>query len=142
MRRDVVTVPTTMKLRDLRELFPVGGAKYAFAIDEEGRFAGVIDTQEANGADLDARVDEVTAGDLARGAAHFLTPDQPVRLALDLFLGAEAEVLAVVSDPIHRHPIGYLTEAYALRRYNRELEQRRQEEYGDDALFSVTRPRV
>jgi CIC family chloride channel protein len=142
MRRDVVTVPTTMKLRQLRELFPVGGAKYAFAIDEEGRFAGVIDTQEANGADLDARVDEVTAGDLARGAAHFLTPDQPVRLALNLFLGAEAEVLAVVSDPIHRHPIGYLTEAYALRRYNRELEQRRQEEYGDDALFSVTRPRV
>jgi CIC family chloride channel protein len=141
MRRDVLTVAMTMPLRDVRALFPVGGTKYAVAIDEEGRFAGIIDTQESHDADLDARADALTAADLARGAAHFLTPDQPVRLAIDLFLGAEAEVLAVVSDPIHRRPIGYLTEAYALRRYNRELEARRQEEYGDDALFNLT-PRV
>jgi len=140
MRRDFQSASTTTSLRKLRERFPVGSAKYVFASDGEGRFAGIIDMQEANSADLDAGADETAAGDLAKDAAHFLTPEQPVRLALDLFLAAEAEVLAVVSDAADRRVFGYLTEAYALRRYSRELEARRREEFGDDELFRMTRP--
>jgi hypothetical protein len=36
---------------------------------------------------------EAKSSDLARGAAHFLEAGQPVRLALDLFAAADAEVL-------------------------------------------------
>ncbi len=32
--------------------------------------------------------------------------------------------------------VGYLTEAYALRRYNQELERRRAESEGESGLFS------
>ena len=78
---------------------------------------------------------------LAEERDGWVTPEAIEEIGAILGLSS-AEVLAVVSNPIHRQPIGYLTEAYALRRYNRELEQRRQEEYGDDALFSVSRPRV
>jgi len=33
--------------------------------------------------------------------------------------------------------IGYLSEAFALRRYYRELEARHSEELGDDELFKL-----
>jgi chloride channel protein, CIC family len=36
--------------------------------------------------------------------------------------------------------IGYLTEQYALRRYNQELERRRTAELGDRDLFSIAEP--
>jgi hypothetical protein len=57
-----------------------------------------------------------TARDIARGAEHFLTPGQPVRETLGRFIASAAETLAVVQ--------GYLSEAFALRRYYRELEAR------------------
>ena len=36
--------------------------------------------------------------------------------------------------------LGYLTEAYALRRYNQELELRRQAEMGTRDLFPISEP--
>jgi chloride channel protein, CIC family len=44
----------------------------------------------------------------------------------------------VLNGPADRCLLGSLTEAYALRRYNRELEQRRREELGEDEIFSPT----
>lgn len=139
MRRDVATVPKETSLRRLRELFPVGSTKTVFLVDKDGRYAGLVDTQEAHSADLDEQGDVLTAADLAQAQAHFLTPEQPVRVALDLFVAAEAEALAVVDNPTDQHIHGYLTEAYALRRYYRELEARRGEELGENELFSPTR---
>lgn len=139
MRRDAITVPMDITLRQLRSMVPIGGAKYVFVLNEGGFYAGIVDMNEANGSDLDARSDELRAGDLARDAAYHLEPGQPVRLALDLFVAADAEVLAVLSGSADRRLLGYLTEAYALRRYNRELEQRRREELGGDEIFSPTR---
>ena len=83
--------------------------------------------------------DRLTAADIARGAEHFLTPGQPVRETLDLFIASAAEVLAVVDNPRERRILGYLSEAYALRRYYRELEARHREELGDEGLFNATR---
>jgi len=48
-------------------------------------------------------------------------------------------VLAVVDNARDRHLQGYLNEAYALRRYYRELEARHREELGDEALFDASR---
>ena len=39
-----------------------------------------------------------------------------------------------------REVIGYMTEAYALRRYNQELERRRNAELGQRDLFSISEP--
>jgi CIC family chloride channel protein len=62
-----------------------------------------------------------------------------VRETLDLFIASAAEVLAVVDNPRDRRVQGYLSEAYALRRYYRELEARHREELGDEALFDPAR---
>ena len=45
----------------------------------------------------------------------------------------------MVSDLDSRRVVGFLTEAYALRRYNQALEQQRIAELGDSALFSPAR---
>ena len=139
MQTDVIVVPQTMSLRTLRQRFPHGTAKYVFVVKADGRYAGFIDVTEAHNTELDDLCDMLAAADLAREAQHFLTPHQPVRLALDLFLAATAETLAVVDNPTDRNVIGYLTEAYALRRYASELETRRREELGEDELFSPKR---
>jgi len=110
-----------------------------FVVNENGGYEGYIDLVEAHSTELLEGGDPLTASDIARGAEHFLTPGQPVRETLDLFIASAAEILAVVDNPHDRRVLGYLSEAYALRRYYRELEARHREELGDEALFNPTR---
>jgi hypothetical protein len=42
----------------------------------------------------------------------------------------------VIDDPEHKRVIGYLSEAYALRRYAQELERRRSVAQDDAGIFS------
>ena len=139
MRQDFAVVTQDMPLSELCRQFPIGGGRRVFAVDEKGSYRGCVDRVEAHAAELRDGGDTLVAGDLARGAEHFLTPGQPVRETLDLFIASAAEILAVVNNPHDRHLQGYLSEAYALRRYYRELEARHREELGDDDLFTWTR---
>jgi CIC family chloride channel protein len=136
MDRNFAIVPQETSLSDLRRQFPLGSNKRAFVVDAGGRYAGMLDLQDIHSTDRDGKLDKLTAKDLAQAEAHFLTPQQPVRIALDLFLAAATEALPVVDSQADRKIVGFLTEAYALRRYNGELETRRREELGDDELFS------
>jgi CIC family chloride channel protein len=61
----------------------------------------------------------------------FLLPDMTVKEAISAFERAEADALAVVDSRETRQIVGILTEQYALRRYNEELEQRRRELFGE-----------
>ena len=75
-----------------------------------------------------------THGDL------FLEPYENVRTALSRFEEKEVEFLPVVDSPGGKAIIGYLTEQYALRRYNQELERRRNADLGERDLFSIAEP--
>jgi chloride channel protein, CIC family len=136
MHRDFATVPQSLPLAELRRQFPLGTNKRVFVVDDAARYAGMIDLQEIHATDLDAKIEKMTAKDVAHAEAHFVTPQQPVRIALDLFLAAATEALAVVDNQADRRILGFVEEAEALRRYNSELETRRREELGDDELFS------
>jgi CIC family chloride channel protein len=139
MRQDFAVVPPNLPLGELRRQFPIGESRRVFVVNEQGGYGGYVDLVEAHGSDLSDTNDLRTAGDIARGAKDFLTPGQPVRETLDLFIASAAEILAVVDNPHDRHVLGYLSEAYALRRYYRELEARHREELGDEALFNPPR---
>lgn len=139
MRRDFAVVRPTMPLAELCRLFPLTESRRLFVADETGAYKGYVDLIDAHATLNKPDGEHLTASEVARGAAHFLTPGQPVRQTLDLFMGSAAEVLAVVDNPRDRRLVGYLTEAYALRRYYRELEARHREELGDEALFTTTR---
>jgi len=66
---------------------------------------------------------------------QFLLPQQNVRAALDLFVTAELEALPVVASATDHSIIGFITEAYALRRYSQELERARAGDLRDNTLF-------
>ena len=88
-----------------------------------GGFCGIIDpgdTSVVNGAEADKTVEE-----LVSQPAPFLLPSDNLRSALDRFSQAAQEILPVVDNAKDRRIIGYLSEAYALRRYAHELELHR-----------------
>jgi CIC family chloride channel protein len=66
----------------------------------------------------------------------FLLPSDNLRTALDRFSKAAQETLPVIDNPRDRRVIGYLSEAYALRRYAHELERLRGSRPDDAGIFS------
>jgi CIC family chloride channel protein len=128
MRADVKTVPAHTTVSRFRLVYPLGSTGQVVAIDEDKRYAGVVLVAEAHAPELDEAIP-------VRDIMHFkdtaLFPTMTVKEAVIMFDHAEAEALAVVEAPDKREVVGLLTEAYALRRYSSELEQRRQDILGE-----------
>jgi CIC family chloride channel protein len=136
MRADAKTVPETMPLAELREKFPAGSTKRVFVVSEAGEYVGTLDVaalHEENPSDPGAS----TARNFAKGGDLYLLTYENVRTALARFEDKEVESLPVLESPTERNVIGYLSEQYALRRYNQELERRRTAELGERDLFST-----
>jgi CIC family chloride channel protein len=97
------------------------------AVDEAGRYAGLVLLADAHARDGDTRK-------TLRSVLHYqlvvLHPGMNIREAIGAFDLAEAESLAVVESGDNR-PIGILTEAHAMRRYAEESERRRREVLGE-----------
>jgi chloride channel protein, CIC family len=137
MRRDPAVIAAGLSLDDLRRRFPPGSIKQVFVVDDDGRLCGVIDP---------ARVSEPasadggkTVQDLVATPASFLLPGDDLRIALDRFSQAAEDTLPVIDNPETRRVIGYLSEAYALRRYAQELESHRGARQDDAGIFSPIR---
>jgi CIC family chloride channel protein len=128
MRTDVKIVPMHTTISRFRLVYPLGSTAHVVAIDEDKRYAGIVLVAEAHAPELDETKQ-------VREIMHFkdtaLFPTMTIKEAVIMFDHAEAEALAVVEAPDKREVAGLLTEAYALRRYSTELEQRRQEILGE-----------
>jgi CIC family chloride channel protein len=128
MRQDVKIVPATMPIADFRAAFPLGATTYVAVVDAGERYAGMVQVAEAHAT-------ETPADRLIRELAHhidaMLLPGMAIKEAVLAFDRAEAEALAVVDSYDDRRVIGFLSEAYALRRYAAELERRRREMIGE-----------
>jgi chloride channel protein, CIC family len=129
MRHDVQTVPVAATVAAFREAFPLGSPAYVIAVDEHGRYAGMISVADAHAAEVSP---DKSIKELLRYTDGILLPGMAIKEAVLAFDRAEAEALAVVDSYPDRRVIGLLTEAYALRRYAAELERRRQELVGDE----------
>jgi len=128
MRRDMKTVPADTTIAAFREAVPLGSTSQAVAVDEDGRYAGIVIVPEAHSAEQSA---DVAVRTILHHTDNFLVPTMTVREAVIAFDRTEAEALAVVGSPISRLPVGLLTEAHALRRYAEESELRRREILGE-----------
>jgi CIC family chloride channel protein len=96
-------------------------------VDAEDRYAGIAYPADAHG--LAGQEGDVAA--ILHHGEHFLLPGQTVKEALAAFEAAEADALAVLDGVKSRQVLGLLTEQYALRRYNEELDRRRRELAGE-----------
>jgi CIC family chloride channel protein len=134
MRRDPAVIAADSPLEELRRRFPAGSIKQVFVVDDRAGLCGVVDLGEAGpliGADVGG-----TVRDLVSGPASFLLPGDNLRAALDRFSQAAQETLPVIDNGKDRRVIGYLSEAYALRRYAHELERHRGGRQDDAGIFS------
>jgi CIC family chloride channel protein len=124
-----------MSVAAFRAQYPLGGVKRVFLVDAENRYRGIIVAADVHNPELDGDASARAIDGLRAEEDQFLLPYQTIRVALNRFVSAEAETLAVLSDSMQRRVVGFVTEGYALRRYNQELERVRAEELGDRALF-------
>ena len=134
MRRDPAVIAGELPLDELRRRFPTGSIKQVFVVDDRGALCGSVDPGEVsptNGADAGR-----TVGDLVLKPAPFLLPGENLRTALDRFSEAAQETLPVIDNTKDRRIIGYMSEAYALRRYAHELERHRGGRQDDAGIFS------
>lgn len=118
MRRDTETIPASATVEAFRRRFPLGSTSRVIALDETGRYAGLLETARAYGqeAALDAPI-----GELAINREITLKPDMDIQSIIRVFDNTETEELAVV-DPAGM-VLGLLAESYVTRRYARELEK-------------------
>ena len=128
MRADVRTTPVEAPLAAFREAFPLGSTNQVVAVDEDGRYAGVVLVAEAHAAELGG-ADSVQG--ILHHADHMLLPQITAQEAVSAFDRYEAEALAVVDTLERRQIIGLLSEAHALRRYSDASERQRRELLGE-----------
>lgn len=126
MRQDIKTVSDETPIERFRELYPLGSATRAVAVDRDGRYAGLVTVAEAHGLlDPETR----TIAPLLHHKDMVLTAPMNIQEAAAAFDRGEAEALVVVD--MQRRVVGLLTEAYVLRRYADESERRRREVLGE-----------
>jgi len=129
MRHDVRTASAAMTIGAFREAFPLGSPAAVVSVDEHRHYAGMVLVADAHAPEvaLDTPVKK-----LLRYTDVVLVPGMTIKEAILAFDRAEAEALAVVDSYLESRVIGFLTEAFALRRYAAELERRRQELAGEE----------
>jgi CIC family chloride channel protein len=127
MRREMRTVRVETPLPAFKRDFPLGATQRVIALDEDDRYAGIVQLPEAH-ADGD---DHHTVRDIVHYADTVLLPQMTIKEAVAMFENAESDALVVVDSADGQHVIGLLTEQYALRRYSDELDKRRRELSGE-----------
>lgn len=139
MRSDASLVKASVPIGEARLTHPPGSVKHLFVVDDEGLYLGTLDLNTLHDREIDSS-DPIVVGDMAFDRTHFLVRDNNVRSALLRFEDWQVEALPVLESKLHRVVVGYLTEAYALRRYSQELERRRSAELGEQNPFPIAEP--
>jgi chloride channel protein, CIC family len=137
MRSDPKTVASDMSLKELRAKFPPGSVSRVFVVAPDGQYAGWVDPAAIHDPSYDDVAEDAVIADIVEAAGIYLLPSENVRTALARFEQAQTETLPVLAARADPRVIGYMTEAYALRRYTQELERRRSAELGEKDLFSL-----
>ena len=127
MRPVQITVRPGTSLAAFRLDVPLGTTQRVIVTNADGTYVGIVYPAEAASVTGEGR----QVHDILHNQTDFLLPDMNVKTALDLFEKAEADALAVLDSPQTRRVIGLLTEQYALRRYNEELDRKRREISGE-----------
>ncbi|MGB8602421.1 MAG: chloride channel protein, partial [Rhizomicrobium sp.] len=133
MRGDAATLLASTTLAEARQAFPLGSTKKIFVIDAADQYVGMLDSSLLHDPTADPGL---SVGALVVAGDVFLLPQENIKAALNRFDAGRIEALPVVRSTADRTIIGYLTEAYALRRYTQMLETRRSAELGQSDLYS------
>ncbi len=126
MRTSPPSIAASASLEAFRRRFPLGSARRVIALDDAGRYAGIVPTSAVY-ADADG---QGTVGELMLHTDTWLTPEMTIKEIMSVFDRHGGDELAVLGPD--REVLGVLTEAYATRRYAEELEKNRRDLTGGD----------
>ena len=127
MRREFKQVQADMPMAAFRHEVRLGSTDRVVAVDDLGRYAGIVWTGEVHSASEET-------GRLSEMLHHrrvVLLPQMTIKEAVQIFGSAEADALAVVDGAESMKVIGVLTEQHALRRYAEELDKQRRDLSGE-----------
>ena len=127
MRREFKQVQADMPMAAFRHEVRLGSTERVVAVDDSGRYAGIVWTGEVHSASEET-------GRLSEMLHHrrvVLLPQMTIKEAVQIFGSAEADALAVVDGAESMKVIGVLTEQHALRRYAEELDKQRRDLSGE-----------
>lgn len=132
MRPDVKTVQAGTTIEAFRDAYPLGSTERVVAVDEAGRYAGIVLVADAYA----RRVGSPDAAglhidSLLKFTDFVLVPGQSAEQAAARFEQSHSEELAVVQSENNHAVLGLLTEAHLLRRYAEELDKSRQDLTGE-----------
>ena len=126
MRTDVKTEPRQATVEVCRHLHPLGSTHAIFLLDEDGHYAGTVLLADLFSSDYDIGADTREVFTLAKYLEMTLTPSMNVKVAMACFDKAESEILAVTDETTHE-VLGFLTEAFARKRYVDEINRATEE---------------
>ncbi|MDB5482170.1 MAG: voltage-gated chloride channel [Caulobacteraceae bacterium] len=126
MRAGAPAVAAATPIKEFREQFPLGSARRAVVVDEDGRYAGIVGVSAAHA----AAEEDGPVGGLATLRHYSLTPEMAIKEIMGAFDASAGDELAVLDS--EGRPLGVLTEAHATRRYAEELEMARRDLTGGD----------
>lgn len=133
LRADAKTLEGSVAAAEARGRYPLGSAKRIFVTDAAGRYLGLLDLNRF----YEAADESTPIAELVVSADAFLLPQDDIKTALHRFETFRMEALPVVRSAAERVVVGYVTEAYALRRYSEMLERRRSAELGQSDLYAI-----
>ncbi len=133
MRPPSETAPSSLTVEAFRQAFPLGSTTRVIAVDEAGRYAGIVLVADAYAIEDSTIRAEDSIAPLLKLTNTMLTPLMNVKQAIAIFERSESEALVVVGDQQSRKVVGFLTEAFALRRYSEELDLARRGAIGEKA---------
>jgi CIC family chloride channel protein len=140
MRADPKIAQEGLSVREIQAKYPPGMAKRVFVVGKEGVFLGQLDMAAIHEIKEEATLDGRFARDFASHDELYLLAYENVRTAITRFEEKQVETLPVLDSTVDKIVVGYMTEHYALRRYNQELERRRSADLGERDLFSISEP--
>ncbi|MFN3523338.1 MAG: chloride channel protein [Phenylobacterium sp.] len=126
MRKDTASIPASTTLAEFRRRFPLGSTSRVILVDEQDRYAGIVQTAAAY---ADGGDEKTPVSRLASSADAHLTADMDIEEVMRTFDATETDELVVI-DP-DGQVLGLLAEAYAARRYARELEKSQRDLFGE-----------
>ena len=137
LRDDPIVVGHGMPLLRMRETVPLSQTPTIFVVDEQDNYVGMIDVAMIHNPDLDDAAIGLVAEDMAEHRNHFLTPEMDIRVALQRFEEYLEEMLPVLAGKQDRKILGYVTEAFALKRFAHEMERNHNAQLGERELFNI-----
>jgi len=126
MRKVERATPGRITVAEFRRLFPLGSTSRVVVVDDEDRYAGVVQTASAFAEGVTA-TDVV--GTLAIHRDQVLSPDADIKVVMAAFDSAGADEMAVVAGD--GNVLGVLSESYVRRRYAEELDKGQREMFGE-----------